>query len=171
MHRTREFSGGSCEQRSIPEFATRLKKIHFWVRWLERHRSPFVCSLLAAASRQVGVCLHEKAPKETLPQSLHLETDDGVSSYFLAKIVFYIRLIMSLGNESGFSSEEVLNVRFPLHRACRDGDIGALCSLLQCTSNPADLAVEDSFYGWTPIHWAAHFGKVKWFIILFTMKL
>ncbi|XP_041699755.1 ankyrin repeat domain-containing protein 10 isoform X4 [Coregonus clupeaformis] len=66
---------------------------------------------------------------------------------------------MSVGIESGFSSEEVLNVRFPLHRACRDGDIGALCSLLQCTSNPADLAVEDSFYGWTPIHWAAHFGK------------
>ncbi|XP_055733734.1 ankyrin repeat domain-containing protein 10b isoform X2 [Salvelinus fontinalis] len=68
---------------------------------------------------------------------------------------------MSVGIESGFSSEEVLNVRFPLHRACRDGDIGALCSLLQCTSNPADLAVEDSFYGWTPIHWAAHFGKLE----------
>ncbi|XP_062313111.1 ankyrin repeat domain-containing protein 10b isoform X3 [Osmerus eperlanus] len=69
-------------------------------------------------------------------------------------------MIMSVGTESGFSSEEVLNVRFPLHRACRDGDVGALCSLLQCVSNPADLAVEDSFYGWTPIHWAAHFGKL-----------
>ncbi|XP_054887666.1 ankyrin repeat domain-containing protein 10b [Poeciliopsis prolifica] len=68
---------------------------------------------------------------------------------------------MSLGVESGFSSEEVLNSRFPLHRACRDGDVGALCSLLQCTSNPADLAVEDTFYGWTPIHWAAHFGKLE----------
>ncbi|XP_055727683.1 ankyrin repeat domain-containing protein 10-like [Salvelinus fontinalis] len=68
---------------------------------------------------------------------------------------------MSVGIESGFSSEEVLNVRFPLHRACRDGDMGALCSLLQCTSNPAELAVEDSFYGWTPIHWAAHFGKLE----------
>lgn len=67
---------------------------------------------------------------------------------------------MSVGIESGFSSEEVLNARFPLHRACRDGDVGALCSLLQGTSNPADLSVEDSFYGWTPIHWAAHFGKV-----------
>ncbi|XP_015248648.1 PREDICTED: ankyrin repeat domain-containing protein 10 isoform X1 [Cyprinodon variegatus] len=67
---------------------------------------------------------------------------------------------MSLGVESGFSSEEVLNSRFPLHRACRDGDVGALCSLLQCTSNPADLTVEDTFYGWTPIHWAAHFGKL-----------
>lgn len=68
---------------------------------------------------------------------------------------------MSVGVESGFSSEEVLTSRFPLHRACRDGDVGALCSLLQRTSNPADLAVEDTFYGWTPIHWGAHFGKVK----------
>ncbi|XP_039673175.1 ankyrin repeat domain-containing protein 10b isoform X2 [Perca fluviatilis] len=68
---------------------------------------------------------------------------------------------MSVGVESGFSSEEVLNSRFPLHRACRDGDVGALCSLLQCTSNPADLTVEDTFYGWTPIHWAAHFGKLE----------
>ncbi|XP_050926677.1 ankyrin repeat domain-containing protein 10b [Lates calcarifer] len=67
---------------------------------------------------------------------------------------------MSVGVESGFSSEEVLNSRFPLHRACRDGDVGALCSLLQCASNPADLTVEDTFYGWTPIHWAAHFGKL-----------
>ncbi|KAM4558564.1 ankyrin repeat domain-containing protein 10b [Odontesthes bonariensis] len=68
---------------------------------------------------------------------------------------------MSVGLESGFSSEEVLNSRFPLHRACRDGDVGALCSLLQCTSNPTDLTVEDTFYGWTPIHWAAHFGKLE----------
>lgn len=67
---------------------------------------------------------------------------------------------MSVGIESGFSSEEVLNVHFPLHRACRDGDVGALCSILQRTTNQADLAVEDSFYGWTPLHWAAHFGKV-----------
>lgn len=65
---------------------------------------------------------------------------------------------MSVGLESGFSSEEVLNIRFPLHRACRDGDVGALCSLLQCSTD--QLSVEDSFYGWTPLHWAAHFGKV-----------
>ncbi|XP_075963173.1 ankyrin repeat domain-containing protein 10b isoform X2 [Anarhichas minor] len=68
---------------------------------------------------------------------------------------------MSVGVESGFSSEEVLNSRFPLHRACRDGDVGALCALLQGTSNPADLSVEDTFYGWTPVHWAAHFGKLE----------
>ncbi|KAL2081114.1 hypothetical protein ACEWY4_022967 [Coilia grayii] len=68
---------------------------------------------------------------------------------------------MSVGIESGFSSEEVLNIRFPLHRACRDGDVGALCSILQRTTNQADLTVEDSFYGWTPLHWAAHFGKLE----------
>lgn len=63
------------------------------------------------------------------------------------------------GVEAGFSSEELLSLRFPLHRACRDGDLAALCSLLQQTPR-ADLAAEDSFYGWTPVHWAAHFGKV-----------
>ncbi|XP_061696812.1 ankyrin repeat domain-containing protein 10b [Syngnathoides biaculeatus] len=68
---------------------------------------------------------------------------------------------MSLVCESGFSSEEVLNSRFPLHRACRDGDVGSLCSFLQTAANPADLTVEDTFYGWTPIHWAAHFGKLE----------
>lgn len=67
---------------------------------------------------------------------------------------------MSVGLEPGFSKDEVLSLRYPLHRACRDGDVGALCSLLQRSSNQADLAAEDSFYGWTPIHWAAHFGKV-----------
>ncbi|XP_068457852.1 ankyrin repeat domain-containing protein 10b isoform X1 [Clinocottus analis] len=67
---------------------------------------------------------------------------------------------MSGGVESGFSSEEVLSSRFPLHRASRDGDVAALCALL-LGSSPADLAVEDTFYGWTPIHWAAHFGKLE----------
>lgn len=74
---------------------------------------------------------------------------------------------MSVAVESGFSSEEVLTSRFPLHRACRDGDVDALCSLLQRTSNPADLTVEDTFYGWTPIHWGAHFGKVTIHVPLF----
>lgn len=63
------------------------------------------------------------------------------------------------GVEAGFSSEELLSLRFPLHRACRDGDLATLCSLLQQTPR-AHLAAEDSFYGWTPVHWAAHFGKV-----------
>ncbi|XP_028837408.1 ankyrin repeat domain-containing protein 10a [Denticeps clupeoides] len=68
---------------------------------------------------------------------------------------------MSVCVESGFSDDELLTLRFPLHRACRDGDVGALCSLLQCAANQADLVAEDSFYGWTPIHWAAHFGKLE----------
>ncbi|XP_037384583.1 ankyrin repeat domain-containing protein 10 [Talpa occidentalis] len=62
--------------------------------------------------------------------------------------------------EAGFSSEELLSLRFPLHRACRDGDLAALCSLLQQAPR-AHLAAEDSFYGWTPVHWAAHFGKLE----------
>lgn len=62
--------------------------------------------------------------------------------------------------ERGFSSEELLSLRFPLHRACRDGDIAALRSLL-AASAPADVGLEDNFYGWTPLHWAAHFGKVR----------
>uniref|UniRef100_A0A8D2ADW6 Ankyrin repeat domain 10 n=1 Tax=Sciurus vulgaris TaxID=55149 RepID=A0A8D2ADW6_SCIVU len=64
------------------------------------------------------------------------------------------------GVEAGFSSEELLSLRFPLHRACRDGDLAALCSLLQQTPR-AHLTAEDSFYGWTPVHWAAHFGKLE----------
>ncbi|XP_039379007.1 ankyrin repeat domain-containing protein 10 isoform X1 [Mauremys reevesii] len=67
---------------------------------------------------------------------------------------------LGVGPEAGFSSEELLTLRFPLHRACRDGDLPTLCALLQ-GSPRSDLAVEDSFYGWTPIHWAAHFGKLE----------
>ncbi|XP_053240400.1 ankyrin repeat domain-containing protein 10 [Podarcis raffonei] len=68
---------------------------------------------------------------------------------------------MSLGSgpEAGFSSEELLTLRFPLHRACRDGDLPALCCLLQSAPRE-NLAAEDSFYGWMPIHWAAQFGKL-----------
>lgn len=71
---------------------------------------------------------------------------------------------MSVGIELGFSNDEVLSTRFPLHRACRDGDVRALSSLLLLLQRPGDraqLQAEDSFYGWTPIHWAAHFGKVQ----------
>lgn len=79
---------------------------------------------------------------------------------FLPNICTHRTATMSVGVESGVSNDEVLNIRYPLHRACRDGDVVALCSLLQCTTNQADLITEDSVYGWTPIHWAAHFGKV-----------
>ncbi|XP_048454304.1 ankyrin repeat domain-containing protein 10-like isoform X1 [Rhincodon typus] len=62
--------------------------------------------------------------------------------------------------ERGFSSEELLSLRFPLHRACRDGDTAVLRTLL-AASSPTDIGVEDNFYGWTPLHWAAHFGKLE----------
>ncbi|KAI5629818.1 ankyrin repeat domain-containing protein 10 isoform X1 [Silurus asotus] len=63
--------------------------------------------------------------------------------------------------ECGFSSEEVLSARFPLHRACRDGDVHALGALLHGGAPRAELLTEDSFYGWTPIHWAAYFGRLE----------
>lgn len=62
--------------------------------------------------------------------------------------------------ERGFSSEELLSLRFPLHRACRDGDVAALRSLLAACP-AAHTSLEDNFYGWTPLHWAAHFGKLE----------
>ncbi|XP_075056119.1 ankyrin repeat domain-containing protein 10 [Mixophyes fleayi] len=70
---------------------------------------------------------------------------------------------MSVCSDPGFSSEEVLNLRFPLHRACRDGDLSCLRSLLQGPpgNTALQLGKEDSCYGWTPIHWAAHFGKLE----------
>lgn len=55
-------------------------------------------------------------------------------------------------------SEEVLASRFPLHRMCRDGDIENLSLLL--VSSQYSVLQEDEFYGWTPAHWAAYFGKV-----------
>ncbi|XP_070786924.1 ankyrin repeat domain-containing protein 10a [Enoplosus armatus] len=68
---------------------------------------------------------------------------------------------MSAGLEPDFSSDEAFINRFPIHRACRDGDVGALVSLLQQLSNQAQLTAEDSCYGWTPIHWAAHYGQLE----------
>ncbi|XP_007889959.1 ankyrin repeat domain-containing protein 10 isoform X1 [Callorhinchus milii] len=67
---------------------------------------------------------------------------------------------MSSSCDRGFSSEELLSLRFPLHRACRDGDLLLLRSLLALPAT-ADLTLEDNFYGWTPLHWAAHFGKLE----------
>jgi len=63
-------------------------------------------------------------------------------------------------NVGGWSSvsEDMLTRSFPIHRACRDGDIDQLTALL--SAGEVDLYIEDDFYGWTPIHWAAYFGKV-----------
>ncbi|XP_064609973.1 ankyrin repeat domain-containing protein 10-like isoform X1 [Liolophura sinensis] len=63
----------------------------------------------------------------------------------------------------GNSSEEILQQQFPLHRACRDGDVQTVAALLgeQNELGPSNgLFQEDTFYGWTPTHWAAYFGKL-----------
>ena len=72
---------------------------------------------------------------------------------------------MADGNEGRFgywgsTSEEILQKNFPLHRACRDGDTEALSLLLIEAQH--GIYIEDSFYGWTPAHWAAYFGKVSY---------
>ncbi|XP_033743121.1 ankyrin repeat domain-containing protein 10-like isoform X2 [Pecten maximus] len=56
------------------------------------------------------------------------------------------------------STDELLKTQFPLHQACRDGDLETLSSLL--SSGNYNLYEEDGLYGWTPVHWAAHFGKL-----------
>nr|XP_046238512.1 ankyrin repeat domain-containing protein 10-like isoform X2 [Scatophagus argus] len=76
---------------------------------------------------------------------------------------------MSLGVEPDLSSDELFISRFPIHRACRDGDVGALVSLLKHFSNQALLTIEDARYGWTPIHWAAHYGQLECVVRLVQM--
>ncbi|XP_064636056.1 ankyrin repeat domain-containing protein 65-like isoform X2 [Lineus longissimus] len=61
-------------------------------------------------------------------------------------------------NHWGKSSEEILKEHFPLHRCCRDGDVEQLSLLIK--ESPHNIFTEDSFYGWTPAHWAAYFGKL-----------
>ncbi|XP_071951493.1 uncharacterized protein [Antedon mediterranea] len=62
----------------------------------------------------------------------------------------------------GKSSEELLHSKFPMHRACRDGDVKALSDLLLSSAeDQQDLFAEDQFYGWTPAHWAAYYGKLE----------
>ncbi|XP_061910104.1 ankyrin repeat domain-containing protein 10-like isoform X1 [Entelurus aequoreus] len=74
---------------------------------------------------------------------------------------------MSLEQEVDvLNDNEVFNRLFPIHRACRDGDVGALLSFLQ---EHTRLTTEDSYYGWTPIHWAAHSGQLECVIRLVQM--
>ncbi|XP_069987766.1 ankyrin repeat domain-containing protein 10-like [Penaeus vannamei] len=61
----------------------------------------------------------------------------------------------------GTVSENTLSEKFPLHRACRDGDADFLRSLLRQEAARSHIAVEDTYYGWTPSHWAAYFGKLE----------
>lgn len=60
----------------------------------------------------------------------------------------------------GDESEDIIKRDFPIHRACRDGDIKALNETWAVASYD-HLTAEDKFYGWTPIHWAAYFGKIE----------
>lgn len=55
-------------------------------------------------------------------------------------------------------NEDLFQSQFPIHRACRDGDIDCLVSLL--SAGDVDFYEEDHFYGWTPVHWASYFGKL-----------
>ena len=65
----------------------------------------------------------------------------------------------------GTEAEEMLMHKFPLHKACRDGDPVTL-SRLAADATPDVLTAEDQFYSWTPIHWASYFGKVNLFLIV-----
>ncbi|KAF6724291.1 putative ATP-dependent RNA helicase DDX4 [Oryzias melastigma] len=76
---------------------------------------------------------------------------------------------MSAGLSAELCGEEVFFTQFPVHRACRDGDVAALVPLLQQLSNRAPLTAEDSYYGWTPIHWAAHYGRLECVVLLVQM--
>ncbi|RVE75025.1 hypothetical protein OJAV_G00012640 [Oryzias javanicus] len=79
------------------------------------------------------------------------------------------RCPMSAGLSAELCGEEVFFTQFPVHRACRDGDVAALVPLLQQLSSRAPLTAEDSYYGWTPIHWAAHYGRLECVVLLVQM--
>lgn len=61
-------------------------------------------------------------------------------------------------------AEQLMWEQFPLHRCCRDGDVASLYSLV--TAGSHGIFAEDSFYGWTPIHWAARFDRPQCLDIL-----
>ena len=60
------------------------------------------------------------------------------------------------------SSEDIFCKQYPLHHACREGDLEKLTSLL--SAGAINFYEEDGLYGWTPVHWAAHFGKVVFMV-------
>jgi len=73
------------------------------------------------------------------------------------------RVIMDSQNDTplgfwGSESDEIIARQFPLHRACRDGDVATL-SRLVAEATREQMLCEDRFYGWTPLHWSAYFGK------------
>ena len=64
--------------------------------------------------------------------------------------------------EKPSEAEDIFSRLFPIHKACRDGDVVYLSQLI-AESAPDHLIIEDQFKGWTPMHWAAYFGKVRYF--------
>ncbi|CAL1601332.1 unnamed protein product [Knipowitschia caucasica] len=78
---------------------------------------------------------------------------------------------MSLEADLELSSEEAFLHLFPLHRACRDGDVEALVGLLHRLSEhtAGHLSTEDYRFGWTPLHWAAHYGQLECLMLLVQM--
>ena len=55
--------------------------------------------------------------------------------------------------------EMAFHCNYPIHRACRDGDVQTVSMAL--SSDPCLSIAEDCFKHLTPIHWAATFGKVS----------
>lgn len=66
------------------------------------------------------------------------------------------------------SQEKILQDQYPFHKACRDGDLNfldrSLSELMKEHPNNSVLLQEDNFYGWAPIHWAAYYGQVNFFL-------
>ena len=64
-------------------------------------------------------------------------------------------------SEMEIEEADELSSGFPLHCGCRDAELGALCALVHRTADPSDIGAQDPCCGWTPMHWAARFGKVR----------
>lgn len=91
------------------------------------------------------------------------------TSIFLGGVWLTTKLSWIMEQESevpiwSMSTEELFHRNFPVHQACRNGDLESLSALL--SSGNVDFYEEDSFTGWSPLHWAANFGKV---IFIFKM--
>lgn len=59
--------------------------------------------------------------------------------------------------------EMSFHYNYPIHRACRDGDVQTVSMAL--TSDQSLTTAEDCFKHLTPIHWAATFGKVNLYLL------
>ncbi|XP_043223436.1 delta-latroinsectotoxin-Lt1a-like [Amphibalanus amphitrite] len=55
---------------------------------------------------------------------------------------------------------------YPVHLACRDGDIQSLTKFVGLRQDKSVLVQEDNFYYWTPLHFASFFGQLPAVIVL-----